>query len=53
MTRDQVKGKAACLVELGKPLEMIDIEYDLPVGNGLVLVENSFTTICGSQVGEI
>jgi len=53
MVSDKLMGRAACLVEIGKPLALIDVVYQLPISEGLVLVRNDFTTICGSQLGEI
>jgi Zn-dependent alcohol dehydrogenase len=53
MVSDKLIGRAACLVEIGKPLALIDVVYQLPISEGLVLVKNDFTTICGSQLGEI
>lgn len=46
--------KAAVLEEIGKPLQIIDTELDLPtIRNGQVLVKMLTSGICGAQLQEI
>ena len=45
--------KAACLIETRKPLEILDISFPIDLASKQVLVRNLFTSICGSQIGEI
>ena len=47
------KMKAAVLVELHKPLEIIELDLPDNLGVGQVLVKVLFSGICGSQLGEI
>ncbi len=48
-----LKFKAAVLVELNKPLEIVELETDCNIGVGQVLVKLKLSGICGSQIGEI
>lgn len=45
--------KAAIIVESKHPLEIVDLKPATPLKYGQVLVKINYTTICGSQLGEI
>lgn len=47
------KTKAAVLIAQKKPLEIIEIQIPCKLEVGQVLVELSYSGICGSQLGEI
>jgi S-(hydroxymethyl)glutathione dehydrogenase / alcohol dehydrogenase len=50
--KEQMKTEAAILVELGKPLEVVDLEIP-PLKHGQVLVDIAYSGACGSQVNEV
>ena len=47
------KFKAAILFKLKKPLEIKEIELPAVLTFGQVLVKMNYSSICGSQIGEI
>src|SRR5262245_47512663 len=47
-----MKTTAAILVELGRPLELADIDIP-PLKPGQVLVEVAYSGVCHTQVGEV
>lgn len=50
---DPKKMKAAILVELNKPLIVAEVELPETLDCGQVLVRLKYSSICGSQIGEI
>src|SRR5437762_9456094 len=50
--RDRMKTTAAVLVELGKPLELADLEIPI-LKPGQALVEVAYSGVCHTQLGEV
>lgn len=53
ISSEDMKFKAAILVEQRKPLVVDDIEFNNTLDYGQVLVKIHYSGICGSQLGEI
>lgn len=48
-----IKYKAAMIKEIGKPLEIGEIEFNGPLSDGQVLVKLFYSGVCGKQIEEI
>jgi S-(hydroxymethyl)glutathione dehydrogenase / alcohol dehydrogenase len=45
--------RAACLIENFKPLKLLQLDFPKELKSKQVLVRNRYTSICGTQLGEI